>query len=208
MAITGVFLILFTIGHMVGNLQIYLKPEVINKYAHTLQNLGPLLWVIRGGLLVVFMIHVITALTLYLGNKRARPVEYIKPDTVKATLPSRTMIITGVLLFAFIVYHLMHFTLHLTDTSFANLTTPEGEINVHRMVILGFTNHISSAIYIIAMILLGMHLYHGASSWFQTMGLNNIKYNCTIQLIGPLLAVIIFLGNTSIPATILMKILK
>ncbi|MBF0104625.1 MAG: succinate dehydrogenase cytochrome b subunit [Deltaproteobacteria bacterium] len=208
MAVTGILLVLFTLGHMVGNLQIYLKPEAINKYAHTLQSLGGLLWLIRGGLLFLFVVHVITGITLYLGNQGARPIDYVKPATIKATLPSRTMIITGLSLFAFIVYHIMHFTLHLTDPSFSFLATPEGHMDVHRMLVTGFGNMLASAVYIAAMIALGMHLYHGATSWFQTLGINNVKYNCTIKIIGPVIAVIVFLFNTSIPVSVLTKFIK
>ena len=208
MAVTGVFLVLFTLGHMVGNLQIFLGVEKLNTYAHMLQTLGPALWVIRIILLSVFLLHVVTGVSLYLDNKKARPIEYINNSTIKATLPSRTMIISGALLFVFIVYHILHFTLHIADPSLANLTTSSGGFDVYRMVMLGFSNIYAAAAYYLAMIFLAMHLYHGASSLLQSLGLNHPKYNKLISLLGPVLAVIIFIGNSSIPSAILMKWIK
>ena len=112
MAITGAMLFLFLIGHLAGNLLIFKGQDAINSYAQGLQNLGAGLWVIRLGLLAVFLLHIATAMRLHHGNREARPVAYYHEDTVKATWASRYMMMTGLVVLAFVIYHLLHFTFH------------------------------------------------------------------------------------------------
>ena len=114
-AATGIVLILFVIGHLLGNLQIFLGPEWINGYAQHLRDLGPLLWLIRGFLLVVVIAHIYYTIRLAIENRQARPDRYRRKDTVKATLASRGMVLSGLILLSFIIYHLPHFTLRATN---------------------------------------------------------------------------------------------
>ena len=117
-AATGVILIAFIIGHLLGNLQIFLGPDWINSYAEHLRALGPFLWIIRVFLFVTVVLHIYFTIRLAIDNRRARPVGYKKKEHVKATFASRSMVISGLVVFAFILYHLAHFTVRVTDPRF------------------------------------------------------------------------------------------
>ena len=175
-AVTGVILILFVIGHLLGNLQIFLGPEWINGYAEHLRDLGPFLWVIRAFLLVVVLLHIYYTIRLAIENRRARPERYRRKDAVKATFASRSMVLSGLVLLAFIIYHLLQFTVRATDPRYALLPKdPLGHYDVYSMMIYGFQSPLVSGFYILAMFLLALHLSHGSSSFFQSLGLNNQK---------------------------------
>ena len=137
-AVTGLCLLLFVLGHLLGNLQVFLGPEALNAYAAKLQGLGPFLWVIRGGLLLVFALHVYAVLRLQIRNWRARPIGYRGLEPLESTLASRTMIWSGLTLFAFLAYHLLHFTFHATNPAHAGALDAQGRTDVYRMVVLGF----------------------------------------------------------------------
>jgi succinate dehydrogenase / fumarate reductase cytochrome b subunit len=208
-AVTGVILILFVIGHLLGNLQIFLGPEWINGYAEHLRDLGPLLWVIRAFLLVVVIAHIYYTIRLAIENRRARPERYRRKDTVKATLASRTMVMSGLILLAFIIYHLLHFTVRVTDPRFATLPKdPLGHYDVYSMMIYGFQSPLVSGFYILAMFLLALHLSHGSSSFFQSLGLNNQKLTPRLALGGRIFAWALFVGYSSIPAAVLLGWVK
>jgi len=204
MAITGLALMGFVVVHLAGNLLIYAGAEAINAYAENLRNLGALLWAARIGLLVAFVVHVGMAIKLTLGNRAARPVGYQYNATVQASLASRLMPQTGFVILAFVVYHLAHFTLRLTDTSYQEL----GPFDVYAMVIRGFSDPIVASTYIIAMLALGMHLFHGASSVWQSMGISHPRYMKILRMIGPVAGIGLAAGNISIPVSILLGIIK
>ncbi len=205
-AITGLLLLLFVIVHLLGNLQVFLGPDALNSYAEKLQHLGALLWVLRGGLLVAFVLHVWAVLRLQLRNWGARPVAYVEKHPLKSTLASRTMIWTGLVVFAFIVYHLLHFTLGVTDPSAYALHDPLGRHDVYGMVVRGFQQPAVAATYAIAMILLFFHLKHGISSVFQSMGWNAPKYQGFTRALGRGLAAVIVVGNVAMPVLILLHV--
>jgi succinate dehydrogenase / fumarate reductase cytochrome b subunit len=215
MAITGVILFGFVIGHMLGNLQILLGPQLgrdsINSYAHFLQSKPGLLWMARLGLLLMVIIHVWAAIKLSLENKAARPIGYANTQVVAASYASRTMMWSGVIIFVFIVYHLMHFTAGITNPEYLRLeeTLKDGaqRHDVYRMMILGFSNLWVSGFYVLSMALLCLHLSHGVSSLFQSLGLKNKYYGRHIDRFAKAAALIIFLGNCSIPVAILFKLL-
>ena len=200
MAITGLLMVGFVIAHMAGNLLIFAGQEAFNDYAATLQSLGALLWVARIGLLAAVVAHVASAIRLNQLNPAARPVKYrvIKPSV--SSYATRTMKYSGYILFAFIVYHLLHFTLGVTD---AEIYKMKEAGDVYGMVIAGFQQPLVSASYIVAMILLSQHLSHGVSSVFQSLGWNHPKYNGMIQSIGPAVGSIVALGFLSIPVAVL-----
>jgi succinate dehydrogenase / fumarate reductase cytochrome b subunit len=208
-AVTGVILILFVIGHLLGNLQIFLGPEWINGYAEHLRDLGPLLWVIRGFLLVVVLAHIYYTIRLAIENRQARPERYRRRDIVKATLASRTMVLSGLVLLAFIIYHLLHFTVRTTDPRFAALPKdPLGHYDVYSMMILGFQSPLISGFYILGMFLLALHLSHGSSSFFQSLGLNNQKLTPRLALAGRVFAWLMFFGYSVIPVAVLLGWVK
>jgi succinate dehydrogenase / fumarate reductase cytochrome b subunit len=208
-AITGIALILFVIGHLLGNLQIFLGPDWINGYAEHLRDLGPFLWVIRAFLLVTVLVHIYYTIRLAMENRRARPERYRRKETVKATLASRSMVMSGLILLAFIIYHLLHFTVRTTDPRFLALPKdPLGHYDVYSMMILGFQSWLVSGFYILGMFLLALHLSHGSSSFFQSLGLNNQKLTPRLALGGRIFAWCLFIGYSSIPAAVLLGWVK
>jgi succinate dehydrogenase / fumarate reductase cytochrome b subunit len=206
MAITGLALFVFVIVHMAGNLQIYAGREAINNYAAFLQSKPGLLWTARISLLAILIMHIWAALQLVSANSDARPTKYgAGKKPVAASYASRTIFISGLVIFAFIIYHLMHFTLGVTNPEFVNLKDPVDPLHhdVYAMMVRGFSNWAVSGFYILAMALLCLHLSHGVSSSLQSLGLRNRSNVAAIHLTARLAALIIFLGNISIPISIL-----
>ncbi len=227
MAATGVVLLAFITGHLVGNLQIFGSPDRINGYAHFLQSLGPTLWVVRLVLLACVIIHIWIAVLLTLENYRARPEKYDLNHTIQATLSSRTMRWTGVVVFAFILYHLAQFTVGWAQTDSFKSRLPEYTMaadfhllgfpvvarnqpvpDVYSMVYLGFANTFVSLFYILAVGLLSFHLAHGADSIFQTLGWRSEKWAGLLKRIVVLYCVLYFLGSLAIPGAILTGVAK
>jgi succinate dehydrogenase / fumarate reductase cytochrome b subunit len=198
MAVTGLVLYGFVVGHMIGNLQIYLGPKAINDYAEFLQHFlhGQGIWMARGGLLVAVGAHVWAALTLTLSNWSARPVGYREWQARESTYASRTMVWSGPILALFVAYHLMHFTLGTAHPEFVR-----GE--VFRNVVIGFQNPFASSFYVLAMLALGLHMYHGFWSMLHTLGLSHPRWTRVRQTASFLLAGIVVLGNVSIPLAVL-----
>ena len=208
-AISGLILILFVIGHLLGNLQIFLGPDWINGYSQHLRDLGPLLWLIRIFLLVTVILHIYFTIELAIENKRARPEPYIDKEYVKATFASRHMVMSGLIVFMFIAYHLAHFTFRKTDPRFALLKLdPLNRYDVYSMMVYGFQNYVVSAFYVLGLFLLFLHLSHGSSSFFQSLGLNNKKIEPRLALSGHIFAWLLFIGYTSIPVAILLGFIK
>lgn len=210
-AITGALLLGFVVAHMLGNLQIFLGPDRINSYAKTLQDLGALLWVARIGLLVAFVVHIAMAIKLTLENKAARPVPYAVNKVHHATLASRIMPYTGTVILAFVIYHLLHFTLASFNPEYKTLLDEQGRHDVYKMVIAGFSNPLSSIFYILAQACLALpigHLSHGIFSIFQTLGVNHPNIDARIKFASVAVSLVIFLGNSSIPVAVLAGIIK
>ena len=204
MAITGLLLLGFVIGHMVGNLQIFLKPEVINSYGAFLKSMGPLLWVVRLGLLACVGLHIWAAVSLALDNRAARPAGYAQYKPAGATYASRTMVWSGVIVLSFIIYHLLHFTVGMVNPEFLQWHDGEGRHDIYKMVISGFQHPLVSFFYILSMGLLCMHLSHGVSSLFQSLGLRTSLYKNWIDRFAQITAWSIFVGNSVIPLAILL----
>lgn len=208
-AVTGVILIAFIVGHLIGNLQIFFGPEYINSYAEKLRALGVFLWVIRVFLLIAVVLHIWFTISLALDNRRARPVAYEKKSHVKATFASRSMALSGLLLLAFVIYHIAHFTVRVTDPRFALLKAdPLNRYDVFSMMVYGFQNVFVSGFYIVAMFLLALHLSHGTSSFFQSLGLNDKKLAPRLARLGRIFAWAIFAGYVSIPIAVLAGIIQ
>ena len=208
-AVTGVILILFVIGHLLGNLQIFLGPAWINGYAEHLRDLGPLLWIIRALLLIDVLVHIYYTIRLAIENRAARPESYRRKDTVKATFASRHMVMSGVIVLVFIIFHLLQFTFRVTDPRFPSLPMdPLGHYDVYSMMVLSFMSPIVSCFYIFAMFLLCLHLSHGASSFFQSLGLNDRKLAPKLALAGRVFAWVLFVGYSSIPAAVVLGWVK
>jgi succinate dehydrogenase / fumarate reductase cytochrome b subunit len=228
MAVTGVFLILFVAGHLVGNLQVFESPDRINGYAHFLQSLGPALWAARIFLLACVGLHVWAATSLALEDRAARgDNQYVVKKWIRASVASRYMRWTGYVVLAFILYHLAQFTVGVAQPqSFkANIAhyTMKGDyhvlgvtvvaagtevLDVRTMVIRGFSNPVVSLFYIVAVGLLSLHLQHGADSLFQTLGLRSESWGRGLRKLVTLLCLAYFLGNLAIPGSVLAGILR
>ncbi len=209
MAITGILLSLFVVGHMLGNLQVFLGPEKLNHYAETLQGLGPILWVIRFGLLTILLLHIGAAFRVTRMSKAARPVDYHQRKDLATSFAARTMMVSGVLLLLFVVYHILHFTTHTIDMAgVGELHDAEGRHDVYGMVVGGFQHLPTTAIYILAMLVLCVHLSHGVSSLLQTLGVRKESNASTVDKIGPIFASIIFIGNVSMPLAIFIGLIS
>ena len=203
MAVTGTVLTLFVFGHMLGNLQIFIGQNQLNTYAVKLHELGPILWIIRLLMATFALVHIFYGIRLWLEDRHARPESYKFKDTVQATLASRTMIYTGVGILLYVIYHLLHFTLIVTNPEYAGLTDPQGRYDVYSMVILGFQNYLISAVYIVAMAFLCYHLSHGVESVFQTLGLNSDRFRKCLRRVSLVVSWILFIGYVSIPLAVL-----
>jgi len=209
-AITGVALLGFVLVHMLGNLQLFLGPEVLNAYAAQLKSLGGLLWVARGGLAAMFLLHVVFALRLAAENRAARPQRYVHGGRVQSSAGARTMVATGLMVLLFVLYHLAHFTLGLTHpTHFGHVQMvagprgPETRHDVYSMVVLGFQQPLVAGLYIAAMALLALHLSHGVQSVVQTLGVQSAQGVKRTRRLSLALAWVVFLGNTSMPIAVL-----
>lgn len=209
MAVTGVILVGFLVVHMLGNLQVYLGSDTMNHYGQTLKGTPALLWGARATLLASLVLHVLAALRLKKVNDAARPQAYATPRRYRATTtPARFMLLSGLVVLAFIVYHLLHFTFGAVQpATYATALGSSENPDVYGMVIYGFRNPLVAGSYIVAMALLCMHLAHGMSSWFQSLGLNHPKYNALIRNTGPIFAGIVFAGNTMIVLAVLFRLI-
>ncbi len=160
-ALTGVALIGFVVVHLLGNLQIFAGPDQLNSYAESLAHLGPLLWVARLGLLALAGAHIVLALKLAAENRAARPERYDVAGRVKATASARSMVLTGLMIAAFVVYHLAHFTWGAAHPQFSGRLDAQGRLDVYSMVVASFQQWPIALTYAAAMVLLGLHLRHG-----------------------------------------------
>lgn len=249
MAVTGLLLAGFVVTHMGGNLLVYLGPDAINSYAQTLKARPALLWAARLTLLAIFLVHIVLGLLLTYQNRAARPARYVYEDTLQASWASRHMLLTGLLIFAFVLYHLAHFTLgwvkkadvqvvagkvvelshdknyldlaeirrsggkdYVADPSldYGPVEARQFDIrhDVYSMIVNGFRVWWISVTYLIAMAFLGLHLWHGGSSFLQSLGLNSFRHAKLIHAIGPVLAVVVVAGNSSIPLAVWLGIIK
>lgn len=212
MAVTGLVLFGFVVGHLAGNLLIFVGRDAINDYAEWLKSMPTVVWTTRIVLLASLLTHVFIATRLKLANSAARPQDYAFKATVQAGLASRAMMGTGVLVLAYVVYHLLHFTLGVTDPeAFALEETVDGETrqDVYGMVLAGFQNSIVVVlVYIVANGLLALHLSHGVASLFQSLGIHDDRYTPMIQKSGIGLAVLIGAGFISIPVAIRLGLVQ
>lgn len=211
MAVTGVVLVGFLLVHMYGNLKIFLGPAYFNEYAAGLRSIGApifshehLLWLMRVILLGSVVLHITAAVQLTQQDRAGRPVRYARKRHIKATLASRTMRWGGVTIFLFILYHLLHFTFgYVGFASGSYRPEQDGQFFPYQNVVNGFQVWPVTIFYILALLALGMHLYHGTWSMFQTLGWNNAKYDGLLRGVATLLALVIVGGFISVPIAVL-----
>ncbi|NBU86900.1 MAG: succinate:quinone oxidoreductase [Verrucomicrobia bacterium] len=212
MALSGLVLIGFVFVHMAGNLQILMGQEKINAYAHALQSLPlPILWGSRLFLLAAVLIHAVTAYQLVKENRRARPNQNYIETTKRAGLASLKMGLTGSILLAFIIFHLLHFTIRTIYPEYSEMMTIVGspdsnEIHdVYSMVLAGFQHTWISVFYVVAMFLLCGHLAHGVSSAFQSLGIRSESWRVKLELAAKAYAWLIFVGFSIVPLLVLAQ---
>ena len=203
MAVTGFILFGFVVGHLAGNLQIYEPPEKINHYSEMLRSVPSLLWGARITLLVSLILHIWASFALWRLQRVARPIPYLKKANLHSTYASRTMMWSGPIILAFVIYHLLNFTVGIVHPG-----GPFDEHNVYNNVVTGFQFWPSSVFYIIAMIMLCYHLYHGLWSMFQSLGFSHPVYTPWIQRGAKIVAILIAVGYISIPVSVLAGFIK
>jgi succinate dehydrogenase / fumarate reductase cytochrome b subunit len=207
MAFSGLVLFGFVTGHLIGNLQVFFAPVLINTYAHKLESLGVILWLIRGFLLACLIIHVWLAIQLTLENRAARPQDYGVAHVNRATLASRVMTRTGLIVLAFIPFHLAHYTVRVGSPEWSEATfrLSDGSMvrDVHTMMVQGFSNVWVSAFYILAVGILAYHLSHGIVSAVQTIGLKNEQWTRQVERFAMGYCWLYFLLNAAIPLAVL-----
>jgi succinate dehydrogenase / fumarate reductase cytochrome b subunit len=205
-ALTGLVLLGFVLGHMIGNLLIFAGKDAINEYGHLLQTAlhGGGVWIARIGLLAAVAIHIVATISLTRANNTARQDKYGMQKAQVSSKSSHIMIWSGLTILAFIIYHLLHFTVRIGNDYASYKTTLHGETvhDVYRMVIDGFSWAPASIFYLIAMALLSSHLSHGFSSLFQTLGISTDKSEPLFKKAGYAFAGLIFAGNAAIVLSI------
>lgn len=221
-ALTGLALTGFVFAHMAGNLLIFQGRDALNSYAEFLKHRPALLWAARIGLLAVFIIHVTLALRLYFRNRSARPERYAYEDTIQATWASRHMALTGIVILAFLIFHLMHYTFGVVSATSphgtnyldmketlarADLADPaRGRHDVYAMTVYGFRNVWVSIAYIVAQVFLGLHLGHGFASAFQSLGWSHPRIAPALRRTSWALAIILVAGNVSMPVAVMTRV--
>lgn len=212
MALTGAALFLFAVGHLIGNLQVLGSPDLINQYAHFLKSKPTLLWGARLGLLACVGLHIGAAVTLTVEARAARPVGYVGGTAYGASARSKYMLASGLVILAFVVYHLAHFTALMPGINgamdFRKLTTElhgEKVADVYGMIILGFQVWWVVLFYLVAQALLFLHLGHGLSAMFQSVGLRNHIWWPRIEGFARLASLALFAGYAIIPISIYLR---
>jgi succinate dehydrogenase / fumarate reductase cytochrome b subunit len=210
MAVSGFSMLAFVVVHLLGNSTIYAGPDGMNAYAEALHRFPLLIWIFRLILFVMLCLHVFYGIILTLENRAAKPQTYAERKNIQATFAGRNMIWTGLLIGAFIVYHLLHFTFQVTNPEIAagRHLDAMGRPDVFMMVVLSFRKLAICVLYVGAMIALGLHLSHSIQSAVQTVGLNGERSFPVVMKGGTIVAIIIFLGFAAFPIVILAGILR
>ena len=201
MALTGLVLFGFLIAHMLGNLQIFLGPAVMNHYAETLHGNPALLWTVRTVLLISVVLHIWSSVQLSLLKKDARPIAYVKYKPLQSSWASRTMMLSGPIIAAFVLFHLLHLTTGTIHPQFVPLHAYENLVN-------GFLIVPFALVYIAVMVFIGFHLSHGAWSMFQSVGFSHPRYTPVIRRLAAVVAWVLIAGFISVPVAVLAGLVR
>ncbi|MFA5074201.1 MAG: succinate dehydrogenase cytochrome b subunit [Nitrospirota bacterium] len=206
MAVTGILMFIFVLIHLAGNMTIF--SGWINAYGEHLHAFPLMVWAARAALIPIFLLHVFMGIHLTLQNNNARPQAYVMKQNLRATFSGRTMIWTGLVLLGFILYHLLHFSFQIIYPEFAaNLPANKdalGRPDVFKMIVSGFQQIPLAGLYVVGLIVLGLHLRHGVQSVFQSIGLNSEKSLPVFDRISIVGSVVILIGYASIPVAIFL----
>ena len=201
MAVSGLILFGFLIAHMLGNLQIFLGPTVMDHYAETLHGNPALLWTARTILLISVLLHIWSSIQLSMIKKEARPVSYVKRANVVSSWASRSMMLSGPIIAAFVVFHLLHLTTGTIHPQFV-------ELHAYENLVTGFLVVPFALIYIVVMVLIGFHLSHGIWSMFQSMGLSHPRYTPMIKKFAAVFSWVLIAGFISVPVAVLLGLVR
>lgn len=207
MAFTGVFLFFFVSVHLIGNASVFFGPNGINAYTEKLHSLPALVWSFRLIMIVFFSIHIFLGIQLYLQNRASKAVNYAVKKSLKATFASKNMIWTGSAIAAFLLYHLLHFTIRAISIGQLGLDSMQRP-DIYSMVLTGLKEIPSLIIYTLGLTALVLHLFHGIQSLFQSTGISSEAMQSCIIKASRTAAVIIFIGYLAIPIVIVAGILK
>jgi succinate dehydrogenase / fumarate reductase cytochrome b subunit len=203
-ALTGLGLSLFVLVHMAGNLSYFRGRDAINTYAAFLKSQGPLLWAARIGLLLLFVLHIALALRLRYRSRQARPIGYAAKENTQASFAARTMVLSGLVIFVFVLFHLAHYTFGVVKevqpepgrwVNYLDLKDKDRRHDVYAMMYYGFHDPLIAILYILAQLFLLLHLWHGIRSLFQSLGLNAPRTQHAVTLFSMLFALVVALGN-------------
>ncbi len=208
MALSGAVLVGFALAHMAGHLKVYAGRDDYNAYAAFLQGLGGLKWLVRFGLLAALVVHVRSGLTLAARNKGARPHAYAVKRAQRSTPYGRTMLLSGLVFVAFLIYHLAHFTLGWVHPQYFALKDALGRTDVYGNFVRSFQSPIITGTYVIATAAVSMHVAHAASSVLRTLGISSGALRRSCERVGPALGVLLFVGFASVPVACLLDLVK
>jgi len=208
MAVTGVVLVAFVCVHLLGNSSIFLGAGAINAYAEKLHSLGPFVWVFRLAMLAAFAIHIFFGIQLTLENKAATPEKNVQVKRLKTGFGAETMIVSGVAIALFAIYHLLHFTVRVTNPEIYVPLGDAGMVDVFFMMVNGFQSSLAVLIYLVGMVFLFLHVGHGFQSLFQTLGLSNDKSLPVMGMFSKLVGFVLLVGYASIPLLIIFGLIK
>ena len=208
MAVTGIVLVAFVCVHLLGNSSVFVGADAINAYAQKLHSLGPFVWVFRLVMLAAFAIHIIFGIQLTLENRAANPEANVQVKRLKTGFGAETMIVSGLVLLAFVIYHLLHFTVRVTNPEIYVPLGNSGMVDVYVMVVNGFKSVLPVIVYLVGMAFLFLHVSHGFQSLFQTLGLSNDKSLPVMGMISKLVGFVLLVGYISIPLLVVAGLIK
>ena len=210
MGLTGALMMTWVTVHMLGNLQIFFSYSGINHYGQLLRTLPEALWAERFVMLGIVIVHFYSALELSARNRAARPIDYTEIQFIGASFASKTMLVSGLVVGSFIIFHLLHFTGAVFNpeyNTFHDPTTPEWH-DVHRMVVSAFQQWPIALTYLVGVLLAAIHLSHGAQSWFQSLGCSNEAWSPLQERFAWAISAVLFLGFASVPLAVWSGLLK
>ena len=208
MAVTGIVLVGFVCVHLLGNSSMFFGADAINAYAQKLHSLGPFVWVFRLVMLVAFALHIAFGIQLTLENKAATPEANVQVKRLKTGFGAETMIVSGLVMLAFVIYHLLHFTVRVTNPEIYVPLGGHGMVDVYFMVVNGFKSVLPVIVYLTGMVFLFLHVSHGFQSLFQTLGLSNDKSLPVTGMVSKLVGFVLLLGYIAIPLSIVFGCIK
>lgn len=204
MAVSGFVLVGFLLFHMLGNLQVFAGPATYNAYADFMYGLGELAWFVRFTLFALLVLHVASSVKLAQHNRAARVNRYAVKRDLATNMAAKTMLLTGLVIAAYLVYHIAHFTVPVVHTEYMNPAAPR---DVYTYFVRSFQSPVVTITYVLANVLVAAHVAHASSSMFRTLGLTTGKYRGFFDRVGPTLGIILLVGNLSMPLACLFGII-